>query len=292
MKIGRGINVFLLIVACLFIMSRGAFAGSIPQLINYQGTLTNTSGTPVANGQYAVVFNIYDVPTGGTALWTETWNSSTTPVVTNKGNFNVLLGAHSPIPSSFFNDKPVTYLGIKVGNDSEMLPRQRITSVGYAFTAGDGVPKGGIIMWSGSVEQIPAGWALCNGQNGTPDLRDRFIVGAGSGYAVGDKGGAVTNNISHTHTTPAHSHSIDHTHTVTLGAVPAEGNNNGYVTVDWKDVGSSGKSVTGQHYHPTYVGGPSNANSGTGGSGNTGAAGASNLENRPPYYALAFIMKL
>src|SRR5690554_5897142 len=51
------------------------------------------------------------------------------------------------------------------------------------------VPTGGIILWSGPIANIPAGWALCNGDNGTPDLRNRFIVGAGSTYSVGDTGG-------------------------------------------------------------------------------------------------------
>ena len=46
------------------------------------------------------------------------------------------------------------------------------------------IPKGGIIMWSGATTAIPQGWALCDGTNGTPNLRDRFIVGAGSTYAV------------------------------------------------------------------------------------------------------------
>ena len=50
-------------------------------------------------------------------------------------------------------------------------------------------PSGGIVMWSGSVASIPSGWLLCDGTNGTPDLRNRFIVGAGSTYAVGATGG-------------------------------------------------------------------------------------------------------
>lgn len=58
------------------------------------------------------------------------------------------------------------------------------------------MPSGGIIMWSGSVGSIPSGWYLCNGSNGTPDLRNRFIVGAGSTYEVGDTGGSTT----HEHT--------------------------------------------------------------------------------------------
>jgi hypothetical protein len=71
----------------------------------------------------------------------------------------------------------------------------------------DGViPVGGIILWSGSVASIPAGWQLCNGTNGTPDLRDRFVVGAGSTYNPGNTGGSTT----HRHdisVSAAHSHS-------------------------------------------------------------------------------------
>jgi hypothetical protein len=63
------------------------------------------------------------------------------------------------------------------------------------FTAGGVIPIGGIILWSGTIAAIPSGWALCNGQtvNGrtTPDLRDRFVIGAGNFYAVGNTGGAT-----------------------------------------------------------------------------------------------------
>jgi hypothetical protein len=60
------------------------------------------------------------------------------------------------------------------------------------------VPAGGIIMWSGSIASIPAGYYICDGQNGTPDLRDRFVVGSGNTYAVGNTGGftsSVTSSI-------------------------------------------------------------------------------------------------
>jgi hypothetical protein len=58
------------------------------------------------------------------------------------------------------------------------------------------IPTGVIVMWSGTVASIPAGWALCNGTNGTPDLRDRFIVGAGNTYTPGNTGGAVNKTTS------------------------------------------------------------------------------------------------
>ena len=54
-----------------------------------------------------------------------------------------------------------------------------------AYVANNAIPSGGIIIWSGSSSAIPSGWYLCNGANGTPDLRNRFVVGAGSTYAVG-----------------------------------------------------------------------------------------------------------
>ena len=60
------------------------------------------------------------------------------------------------------------------------------------------VPSGGIIMWSGSIGSIPSGYYLCNGQNGTPNLQDSFVVGSGNTYAVGNTGGftaASTSNV-------------------------------------------------------------------------------------------------
>ena len=71
------------------------------------------------------------------------------------------------------------------------------------------VPAGGIIMWSGSTASIPSGWAICDGNNGTPDLRDRFVVGAGSTYGVNATGGsanAVLIAHSHSITDPGHDH--------------------------------------------------------------------------------------
>ena len=81
----------------------------------------------------------------------------------------------------------------------------RLDTVGpqIAAVAGFTVPVGGIIMWSGSVASVPAGWALCNGSNGTPDLRDRFVVGAGGTRAPGVTGGAASGTTS---SAGAHSH--------------------------------------------------------------------------------------
>lgn len=68
------------------------------------------------------------------------------------------------------------------------------------YSGGGIIPTGGIIMWSGSVASIPKGWVICDGTNSTPDLRDKFVIGAGNTYAVAATGGASTVNLSHNHT--------------------------------------------------------------------------------------------
>lgn len=74
------------------------------------------------------------------------------------------------------------------------------------------VPAGVILLWSGSIASIPSGWLLCNGSSGTPDLRDRFVVGAGTTYAVGASGGATTVTLATTNL-PSHTHSLSATGT-------------------------------------------------------------------------------
>lgn len=68
------------------------------------------------------------------------------------------------------------------------------------------LPTGIIAIWSGSAASIPAGWTLCDGSPGTPDLRDKFVVGAGGAYAVDAQGGAATH--THTFTTDGHFHTF------------------------------------------------------------------------------------
>lgn len=75
--------------------------------------------------------------------------------------------------------------------------------------------SGMILIWSGAANAIPSGWVLCNGSNSTPNLMDRFVIGAQNAYGVGDTGGSTTisGNVNHSHSTPNHSHAVNnHTH--------------------------------------------------------------------------------
>ena len=102
----------------------------VPQTMNYQGHLTNSAGEPV-DSAVNMVFAIYDVETGGTPLW-----SDTRSVTVNQGVFSVELGdAGNPFPLVLF-ENPL-WMGLTVGTDAEMTPRRPISSVGFAFKAGD-----------------------------------------------------------------------------------------------------------------------------------------------------------
>lgn len=74
-------------------------------------------------------------------------------------------------------------------------------------TAGASLPSGLIAIWKGSISTIPDGWVLCDGQNGTPDLRDKFVLGAGNSYDVGSTGGEETHTLT-VNEMPSHTHNV------------------------------------------------------------------------------------
>ena len=116
---------------------------------------------------------------------------------------------------------------------------------------------GMIMMYNGS--SAPSGWAICNGSNGTPDLRDRFIVGTGSSYSLGNTGGA--NSV-----------------TLTIDQIPAHSH-----------VYQNQVAVTNANERPWPA---SNNDCRLDDANTTSQGGGQSHENRPPYYALMFIMKL
>jgi microcystin-dependent protein len=139
-----------------------------------------------------------------------------------------------------------------------------------SFPSGAGlIPSGCIVMWSGSVASIPSGWLLCNGSSGTPDLRNRFVVGAGSTYSVAGTGGSADAIVvSHTHsiTDPGHLHK-------SRGANPG-GSLQSYSVTDSDNFLEYDTSI-----------------STTGISINSTGSSGTNA-NLPPYFALAYIIKI
>lgn len=170
-----------------------------------------------------------------------------------------------------------------------------------------------IAIYSGSIASIPAGWVLCDGLNNTPDLRDRFVVGAGTTYAVDETGGALSHDHSGaiaSSSDGAHNHGItvdDHVLTTTEMPQHKHGAGWGGTAGDAAAAGHGTRSLTGPTQSVDTGGGATTleaettsegadaAHSHTASSASTGAhthnttiPSASNL---PPYYALAYVMK-
>ena len=202
---------------------------------------------------------------------------------------------------------------------------------GSGLTGINSVPKGLISLWYGSVASIPAGYFLCDGTNETPDLRDRFIRGAGSTYNPGDTGGANSFTLS-TANLPAHTHSDgnyagsgntsnngSHNHGINAGgahghnlsnngahshSIPPVGGGRdgayaihaGYV-VGNAATGSAGNhnhniNSAGNHGHNTNGAGNHNHSFSVNVAGNSGSTGSgTSFAVTPLYYALAYIMK-
>lgn len=136
-------------------------------------------------------------------------------------------------------------------------------------TAGASLPSGLIAIWKGSTSTIPDGWVLCDGQNGTPDLQDKFILGAGNSYGVGNTGGEETHRLT-VNEMPSHTHDTSGSSaTFSLGL--RNGGKNS-VTANRSDIIQSEIDV--------------NLSLDLGYSG-----GSSAHNNMPPYYALCYIMK-
>jgi hypothetical protein len=113
---------------CLLLAST-AFSAGVPHLMNIQGILTDEAGTPVLDDIHMVDFSIYDVESGGAALWTES-----RAVATNGGLFNMVLGEVNPIPASLFSGAD-RWLGMALTGSTEMTPRQRLTAAPYVYRA-------------------------------------------------------------------------------------------------------------------------------------------------------------
>jgi microcystin-dependent protein len=179
-------------------------------------------------------------------------------------------------------DVAISQLTQRQPSDTALVPYSEggttySASVTQVVSLASSIPAGGIILWSGAANAIPSGWLLCNGANGTPNLVDRFVVGAGvTTPAVGTTGGskdAIVVSHSHTASDSGHAHAM-------IGVSSSRGKQPALLGV----LDSSLFSST------------TNANRGNSqiGAANitVAAAGQSGTNaNLPPYYALCYIMK-
>lgn len=159
----------------------------------------------------------------------------------------------------------------------------------YDLTVPHVLPTGCIVLWSGAINSIPSGWKLCNGTSGTPDLRSRFVIGAGSTYDPNDTGGTS----SHKHNTSVAGHVL------TIAEMPSHGHPYRYAA-SGSGSPNPGTNLTGDNVssvtRAAYNGAPADsAGRQIGGTGGNGAhahgISESTINHLPPYYALAYIMK-
>jgi hypothetical protein len=229
--------------------------------------------SPVGNGQQ--FFDNNGLPLSGGLLYTYQAGSST--LLTTYTTVNGTIANTNPIVLDSAG-RPANEIWMQTGYSYKFILQ---TSAAVTLITLDNlypilqnasatattIPTGLIAIWSGATGSIPSGWTLCNGTNGTPDLRNSFIIGAGSTYAVGQTGGsadAIVVSHTHTITDPGHLHNTTSTGSGTLLNAAASG-------------------TTGASTSTTATATTGITNQSTGVSGTNA--------NLPPYYALAFIMK-
>ena len=217
---------------------------------------------------------------------------SSTPLATyttvngNITNANpIILGSDGKLPNELWLQYGYSYkFVLQTASSVSVATYDNISGILTAIpTATPSVPSGCILIWSSSTGSIPSGFVLCDGTNGTPDLRNSFILGAGNSYTVGQTGGSADAIVvSHTHTATSTSTVTDPGHFHNLApyaGITGSGSERPAV--------NSGTSNVGSYNTNTVTTGvtvaTSTANTSTGTSG-TGA-------NLPPYYALAYIQK-
>jgi hypothetical protein len=223
-----------------------------------------TSGTPLSGGL------IYTYQAG-----------SSTPLATYTDNGGTIANANPIVLGS--DGRPTSEIWMTYGYNYKFVLKDSTGATIQTYDNLYGIlqtapasaptlPSGMILLWSGATGAIPTGYLLCDGSNGTPDLRNRFVVGAGSTYAVSATGGSTDAVVvSHTHTATV----TDPTHRHEQGG-------NGPLVPGGGSQTPLGNSASGTYtqYASTGI---TVANSTTGVSGTNA--------NLPPYYALAYIMK-
>jgi hypothetical protein len=274
-----------------------AFFGAVDQsrnavLVLSSGAAANVYVPPVSKvyvvkntGSFAItMFNstvLGNTTAAGTGLAVAA--GSTVSMFTDGTNFSAAGlpsgGATTGTGSLVFSASPTisspTFTGTPLAPTASVTTDN--TQIATTAFVRDIIPAGLISLWSGSVASIPSGWFICDGNNGTPDLRNRFIVGAGSTYAVAATGGSANATlVSHTHTAsvtdPGHTH-----------------NAYGFAG-DYSIPGGGAQSIVSASTPPSQNVPTTSAVTSISVSNSTEGSSATNA-NLPPYYALAYIMK-
>jgi microcystin-dependent protein len=241
--------------------------------------------SPIGNGfQF---FTILGQPLAGGKIYTYQAGSST-PLATYTDNTGATANANPIVLGT--DGRPATEIWLTYGYNYKFILKTADDTtiqsydnlygiIGVQPTTGATIPAGLISMWSGSIGSIPSGWYLCDGSNGTPDLRDRFIIGAGNTYAVNGNGGASTVTLT-TNNMPSHTHIATSTVSETPHSHP------GGVASYTNPAGSGGGSASGGATNT----GTASTNITVATTLATAGSGTS-FSVLNPYYALAFIQK-
>ena len=239
--------------------------------------------SPVGNAQQ--FFDNTGLPLNGGLIYTYQAGSSTalatyTDINGTTANTNpIVLDSSGRTPSEIWLTYGYNYkFVVKNASGSTLGTYDNLYGIiGVAGTStGTTIPTGMISLWYGSIGSVPSGWYLCDGTNGTPDLRDRFVVGAGSTYSVASIGGSADAIIvSHTHTATVTDPGHFHTTPVHPSGGSATAGNNNYDGTNTTVLATENTSTSTTRISV------SNASVGVSGTN----------ANLPPYYALAYVMK-
>ena len=267
-----------------------AFSGTTGQATNF-----STSNILVTGGT-ATGLTVFSGTTG------QATNFSSSNILVSSGNVSGVTGINNTFTSANLVNGVAT---TKAVSDSSTA----IATTAYVHAY---LPTGIIVMWNSTAASIPTGWQLCDGSNGTPDLRGQFIVGAGGSYTPGDTGGAASVTLGanampiHTHalsgslttgSAGAHGHTVNdpgHAHSIAAGLNGSDlvGGGSNQIFTRTTSASTTGTATTGisiaaviDHTHSLTLSG--NTQSAGGASGTTQPH-----ENRPPYYALCYIQKM
>ena len=252
-------------------------AWTTPTAITSSTKISDTDNIIEANAQDLEAYVNGVAPYVGVGLTANMVDKTTAQTITAQKTFSSAIvasgGVTGDLTGDVTGDTAGTHTGDVVGNISV-------------------IPNGIIVMWGGSVASIPAEWNLCDGTNGTVDLRNRFIVCAGGTYTELTTGGSDSTTLteaqlpSHTHSVTVNSKALsttDHTHSFSfprntgLESSGVTGANGAFSSSAYSSTTGSGGAEDLSHDH-------------TASAGNTGSG--SSIDNRPAYYALAYIQKV